>query len=112
MMHGLMRELSAPLATPAFLPALVDPDTLGAWGFVLIRSNGSSTDSPSKPTLCIRRTTTKPHRREQIHREIEAKDRQIDQLVYQLYGFSQMRFGLWKRRRHDADTHGRLRRQL
>ncbi len=29
-----------------------------------------------------------PQRREQIQREIEATDRQIDQLVYQLYGLS------------------------
>jgi len=29
-----------------------------------------------------------PQRREQIQREIDATDRQIDQLVYQLYGLS------------------------
>jgi len=29
-----------------------------------------------------------PQRREQIQREIEATDRQIDQLVYQLYGLT------------------------
>jgi hypothetical protein len=29
-----------------------------------------------------------PHRREQIQREIDATDRQIDQLVYELYGLS------------------------
>jgi len=29
-----------------------------------------------------------PPRREQIQREIEATDRQIDQLVYQLYGLT------------------------
>ncbi len=29
-----------------------------------------------------------PQRREQIQREIDATDRQIDQLVYQLYGLT------------------------
>ena len=29
-----------------------------------------------------------PQRREQVQREIDATDRQIDQLVYQLYGLS------------------------
>ena len=30
-----------------------------------------------------------PQRREQIQREIDATDRQIDRLVYQLYGLSE-----------------------
>ncbi len=41
--------------------------------------------------LCLhkRRSSEQlPQRREQIQREIEATDRQIDQLVYQLYGLS------------------------
>jgi hypothetical protein len=29
-----------------------------------------------------------PHRRDPLQREIDATDRQIDQLVYQLYGLS------------------------
>jgi hypothetical protein len=33
-------------------------------------------------------TEPTPHRREQIQREIGATDRQIDQLVYQLYGLT------------------------
>jgi hypothetical protein len=35
-----------------------------------------------------------PQRREQIQREIDATDRQIDSLVYQLYGLSEEEISL------------------
>jgi hypothetical protein len=35
-----------------------------------------------------KRTPTTPQEQEQLRREIEATDRQIDQLVYQLYGLT------------------------
>ena len=41
------------------------------------------------PSLHTRLAAEKlPQRREQVQREIDATDRQIDQLVYQLYGLT------------------------
>ncbi|HZL38104.1 MAG TPA: hypothetical protein VFC78_22500 [Tepidisphaeraceae bacterium] len=35
-----------------------------------------------------------PQRREQIQREIDATDRQIDQLVYRLYGLTEAKIAI------------------
>jgi hypothetical protein len=46
---------------------------------------------PVDAMLCLHKRLTAeklPQRREAIEREIDATDRQIDQLVYQLYGLT------------------------
>ncbi|HLL90958.1 MAG TPA: hypothetical protein VK324_16780 [Tepidisphaeraceae bacterium] len=42
----------------------------------------------TRRTRCSNPAGRRPQRREQIEREIGATDRQIDQLVYQLYGLT------------------------